>query len=471
MKRKISSLLMIVLVLLCLTSCGGKKKLLFLNWGEYIDESLIEAFEKKYNCTVSMDLGESNEIFYSKVRGGTTVYDVVCPSDYMIEKMYANDMLQQIDFSKLTISKYNPDSDNVMPGVKNIYSDMDKNLKDKLGDKYQSGEIKKYAVPYLWGTWGIMYSTRKEGLEDAVKNKDNQWTSLFDRSKMPNNTKVAMYDSHQHAYYAACKYLGFNNYKELPLSDLNTIKSLIEKMNYDAWGTDNIKKDIVAGNIDVGFMWTGDFLYYYCEQAAKTIMNAYLAKDVEFDEIKNMIDVLTDSSQRVYKTKNKSYEIGFDLFIPDDTIAFCDNLAITKDSENTELAYKFIDFMTSNSVSRNLDENGNEPSNISDDDLLQPSFSNTYYVCYDAVEVNVYNEITSLADFEFTNDVLKQFNLEVESGTDPYDTTLYNILYDYVTGIAFTKYYPKDTIKGSILAAFPRAYVNTINTVFNNARA
>ena len=159
------------------------------------------------------------------------------------------------------------------------------------------------------------------------------------------------------------------------------------------------------------------------------------------------------------------------MFIPDDTIAFCDNLAITKDSENTELAYKFIDFMTSNSVSSYLDENGNEPSNVSDDDLLQPSFSNTYYVCYDAVEVNVYNVITSLADFEFTNDILTQFNLEVEAGTDPYESTLYNILYDYVTGIAFMKYYPKDTTKGSILAAFPRAYVNTINTVFNNARA
>ena len=280
-----------------------------------------------------------------------------------------------------------------------------------------------------------------------------------------------MYDSHQHAYYAACKYLGFDNYKELPGSDLNTIKALIEKMDYDAWGTDNIKKDIVAGNIDVGFMWTGDFLYYYCEQAAKTIMSAYLASDISIDDIENMIKILTDSTKRVYKANNNSYEIGFDLFIPEDTIAFCDNLAITKDSENTELAYKFIDFMTSNSVSKKLDSNGNEPTNIEPDDLIQPSFSNTYYVCYDAVEANVYDELTSLSDFEFTNDVLNQFNSEVKSGVDPYDSTLFNVLYDYVISIAFEKYYPKDTTKGSILAAFPRAYVNTINTVFNNARA
>ena len=97
---------MSLLLIVSLTSCGGKQMLLFLNWGEYIDEEVLQAFEDKYNCTVSMDLGESNEIFYSKVRGGTTVYDVVCPSDYMVEKMYMNDMLEELDFSKFKLSGY-----------------------------------------------------------------------------------------------------------------------------------------------------------------------------------------------------------------------------------------------------------------------------------------------------------------------------------------------------------------------------
>ena len=92
MLKKISSLSLMLLVFLTLTSCGSRQTLLFLNWGEYIDESLLDAFEDLYDCNVVMDLGESNEIFYSKVRGGTTVYDVVCPSDYMVEKMYMNDM-------------------------------------------------------------------------------------------------------------------------------------------------------------------------------------------------------------------------------------------------------------------------------------------------------------------------------------------------------------------------------------------
>ena len=90
--------------ILGLTSCTTRQTLLFLNWGEYIDEDILDAFEEKYNCNVSMDLGDSNEIFYSMVRAGTTVYDVVCPSDYMVEKMYSAGLLQEIDFSKLSIA-------------------------------------------------------------------------------------------------------------------------------------------------------------------------------------------------------------------------------------------------------------------------------------------------------------------------------------------------------------------------------
>ena len=75
----------IILSVLVLSSCGGKDTLLFLNWGEYVDDAIIEEFENKYNCTVQMDLGDTNEIFYAKAKSGTTVYDVFCPSDYLVE--------------------------------------------------------------------------------------------------------------------------------------------------------------------------------------------------------------------------------------------------------------------------------------------------------------------------------------------------------------------------------------------------
>ena len=86
-------LMICVLGLTCLFALAGCSKtyangeVYVYNWGEYIDESLLDAFEEQNNCNVLMDLGESNEIFYSKVFAGTTVYDVVCPSDYMVQKM------------------------------------------------------------------------------------------------------------------------------------------------------------------------------------------------------------------------------------------------------------------------------------------------------------------------------------------------------------------------------------------------
>lgn len=259
MKRRISALLLAGLTALTLSSCGSKDVLLFLNWGEYIDETLLEDFERLYNCEVQMDLGESNEIFYSKVSAGTTVYDVVCPSDYMVEKLYKNDMLSEIDFSKIS----NFDKDNLRPGVKKIYSDMDTELSNIM-DSYQKGSIDNYFIPYLWGTWGICYTTQKEGIKEAVTGNKNGWASLFDRSVLPAGTKVAQYDSHQHVYYAACRYLENQGYDINPQDELNDtnlgmIESLISNMNYNAWGTDTIKKDIVVGNIDLGFMWTGIF--------------------------------------------------------------------------------------------------------------------------------------------------------------------------------------------------------------------
>ena len=323
MKKSIS-LMIIITLIFTLFSCKSKDILLFLNWGEYIDESIIEEFEETYSVNVMMDLADSNEKFYSKVRGGTTVYDVVCPSDYMVEKMYQNGMLAELDFSLIP----NYDFSKRMPGVEGIADTMEKNY---------SG-ISNYYVPYLWGTWGIMYSTLKEGLEDAIINNDNKWSILFDKKTLPSGTKVAMYNSYLHDYYAVCKYLKLDNRVELSKDELDLVYKTIKNAKFDAWGTDNIKKDIVAGNFDVGFMWTGDFLYYYCEEAAKNIVNAYNNGDVIAKDIPKMLEILT-SNDRIYNVGGKKYQIGFDIYIPDDTIAFCDNLVVTKNAKHYELAH------------------------------------------------------------------------------------------------------------------------------------
>lgn len=451
MKKRIISLMLVCLFAISLSSCSNRQVLLFLNWGEYIDETLIEAFEDKENCTVIMDLGDSNEIFYSKVRGGTTVYDVVCPSDYMVEKMYLNDMLQEINLEMVPTYKKYLENSMILDGVQFIANAMEADYEG----------ISKYYVPYLWGTWGIMYSTLVEGLEASILSNENEWSCLFDRNSLPKNTKVAMYDSHQHAYYAACKYLGIDSKKELEASELKKIHDLVKGMNFNAWGTDNIKKDIVFQNIDVGFMWTGDFLYYYCENVANVVMDAYLNGDIEISNFEIMIAALTGKEKR-YEVNQTTYQVGFDIFIPKDTIAFCDNLVITKNAAHSDLAHKFIDFMCSESITINK--------NTTSAYEVNPAYSNTYYVCYNTPFTNIYNTITALSTMEFTTADEEEFQSEVKGGTDKYDTSLYYKVYDYATGIAFAKYYPENEIKGSILNSFSRNYVNTINTTFNNAR-
>lgn len=448
MKRRIKIFALFSLTVLFLCSCRTRAVLLFLNWGEYIDEDMIAEFEETYHCEVIMDLGDSNEIFYSKVRGGTTLYDVVVPSDYMVEKMVENDLLAPIDFDKLA----NYDSETCLEGVQGIRKTM---------EQHQTG-ISDYCVPYLWGTWGMMYSTLKEGLEEAVTTADNPWRALFDRSILPTATKVAMYDSHLHAYAVACKYLGLDSTTELTEDSLNRIYDAVQTMDYDAWGTDSIKKDIVAQNLDLGFMWTGDFLYYYCENVAKKVLEAYLAGDVAIASFSEMIEVLT-GDERIYTANGRTYQVGFDIYIPDDTIAFCDHFVIPKDSAHYDLALKFIDFMC-----------GRKP--------VDAAFSNAYYVSYNTPFIDVYEDMVALATTQWDEDEATLFEEEVKMGTDPYDSSLFWKVYDQAIGIAFEKYYPKEEqvelpdgsirhYKGEMLSNFNRKYVNTINNLLNNARS
>lgn len=444
MQKRISFVFLCFSLIMTMCSCQRRNVLLFLNWGEYVDEAMLEEFETLYNCEVAMDLGESNELFYSKISAGTTCYDVMCPSDYMVLKMAENNMLRKIDFHQVP----NYSLDNRMPGVEGIAE----TLEEKM-----SG-ITEYYVPYLWGTWGIVYSTYKEGLKEAVTTANNEWAALFDRNSLPAGTRVAMYDSNLHSYYAACRYLGLDPNAILEKEDLDRIYSLIKNMKYDTWGTDDIKKDIVAKNRDLGFMWTGDFLYYYCENVASTVIDAYLAGDVDVLDFPSMIDVITTDAG-IYKGK---YQVGFDIFIPTDTIAFCDNFVIPKHTANYELALKFINFMCGRDEgSRHVD----------------PAFANTYYVSYNAPSIDLYDDIVSLENVSFTEEDTENLNRG-----NAYDSDLYWKIYDMAIGIAFKKYYPKEEIielpngkikkyKGDILATFSRSYINKINTIFNNAKA
>ena len=84
-----------------LASCGGKPVLYIYNWGDYVSPEVVRKFEKEFNCRVALDFFDSNESMYAKLKSGAASYDIVIPSDYMVAKMIAEDMLAPLNFANI----------------------------------------------------------------------------------------------------------------------------------------------------------------------------------------------------------------------------------------------------------------------------------------------------------------------------------------------------------------------------------
>ena len=181
MKKFTALLLVLVLAVGLLSGCGSKdERVVYVyNWGEYMDESLNDEFTAKTGIKVVYDYFDTNEALYALLKGGSAEYDVIFPSDYMIERMINEDMLAKIDYSKL-------------PNYANI-DDKFKNLPyDPEG---------QYSVPYLWGILGIIYNTT------MVDEPVDSWDILWDEKYSGN---ILMIGNQRDAIAVALKRLGFS---------------------------------------------------------------------------------------------------------------------------------------------------------------------------------------------------------------------------------------------------------------------
>ena len=171
---------------------GGDNQLIVYNWGEYLDPDVIPMFEKETGIQVVYEEYETNEIMYPKIQSGAIAYDVVCPSDYMIQRMIENDLLAEIDF------------DNI-PNIKNIGATY-------LEQSRQFDPENKYSVPYCWGTVGILYN------KIMVKEPIDSWSVLWDETYKDN---ILMQDSVRDTFAVALKYIGAS----LNSTDLNELEA------------------------------------------------------------------------------------------------------------------------------------------------------------------------------------------------------------------------------------------------------
>lgn len=235
LKRKFALLLIVAFVLGVMSGCAGggepQKTLYVYNWGDYIDESVIGDFENEYGIKVVYETYATNEDMYVKIKQGGTKYDVAIPSDYMIEKMIKEDLLEPIDLSKIT-----------------TFGDIAPEFKDLPFDKGN-----KYSVPYLWGTVGIIYN------KTAVTEPVDSWNILWDQKY---KGEIVMLDSQRDAIAVALKRLGYSlnsrDTKELEAAK----QSLIEqKPLLLAYAGDNLKDMMISGEGSLAVCWSGDAMY------------------------------------------------------------------------------------------------------------------------------------------------------------------------------------------------------------------
>ena len=239
--QRILALVLVVLITAGLMECGhvsqGKHMLKVYNAGEYIDLELLKQFEEENNCTVVYETFESNEMMYTKLSGGES-YDVLIPSDYMIERLIKEEYLQHLDWDLI------PNARNLMDEVKN--------------KSYDPGN--RYSCPYFWGTVGILYDTTVVDEEDL---KDG-W-ELLRNPKYKGN--IYMYDSERDSFMIALKALGYsmNTTNEQEIED--AYQWLIDQKNTmdPIYAGDDVIDNMISGNKAIAVVYSGDASYIISE--------------------------------------------------------------------------------------------------------------------------------------------------------------------------------------------------------------
>jgi spermidine/putrescine transport system substrate-binding protein/spermidine/putrescine transport system permease protein len=206
------------------------------NAGEYIDTAVLSAFEKQYSARVNYDTFDSNETMYTKLLGGSS-YDVIVPSDYMIERMISEDMLQPLNQDQQTNEA---DYDPAVLKMRDAY--------DKDG---------KYSVPYFWGSVGLVYDKTVVS-EDDIKSEG--WNILKDTKYKGN---IYYYDSQRDGFMVAFKALGYSMNTENE-DEIQAAYKWLREMNdtmEPAYVTDEVIDGMVNGNKGIAIMYSGDAAY------------------------------------------------------------------------------------------------------------------------------------------------------------------------------------------------------------------
>ena len=227
---------MMMVTILTLNACGGNSSkdrvVNVCSWGEYIDESLIDQFEEETGIKVNYQTAESNEALYSLLKTGAGDYDVIVPSDYMIGRLIAEDMLAELNYDNI------PNYALIDDQYKGLSYDPDN----------------KYTVPYTWGTLGIIYNTT------MVDEEITSWDVMFDEKYAG---QVLMIRNSRDALAAALLDLGYdiNTTDEAQIREAYELLSAAKNNGvYQAFVMDEIFQKMEGGNAAIAMYYAGDYL-------------------------------------------------------------------------------------------------------------------------------------------------------------------------------------------------------------------
>ena len=282
MKKLIALGLCTCMTAALLSGCGSANKypngkVYVYNWGEYIDPETLDMFEKETGIQVIYDEFDTNETMYPKVEAGASNYDVVCPSDYMIQKMIDNDLLQELNWDNIP------------------------NAKANIGAQYYKQSeafdpCNRYAVPYCWGTVGILYN--KTMVDEPV----TSWSILWDEKYADS---ILMQDSVRDLFMVGLKSLGYSM-NSTDEKELNEAKDLLiqQKPLVQAYVIDQVRDKMIGNEAALGVIYSGEAIFTQRENP-----------DLEY------------------------------VIPKEGTNVWIDGWVIPKNAENVENAEKFIDFM------------------------------------------------------------------------------------------------------------------------------
>lgn len=300
-KYRLPILLAVVFLLACsvlfFSSCSAEKNermtLYVYNWGEYISDGsdgtldVNRAFEEYcrdelgLNVEVNYSTFSSNESMYAKIKSGSASYDVIVPSDYMIERMVKDDLLMPLELDRLKNYQY---IDDAFKG-ENVYYEGDSGL--------------SYSVPYFYGMVGVIYNTSIVGEDDP---QIGSWDLMWDKQYKGN---ILQFNNSRDAFGTALYKLGYdvNDYDEARWREALD-ELLLQKEIVQGYVMDEIFNKMKSGSAAIAAYYAGDYLSMYEEN-----------EDLSF------------------------------FYPKEGTNIYVDAMCIPKSSKNYELAMEYIDFM------------------------------------------------------------------------------------------------------------------------------